>query len=55
MLESNLNSPPKLGGVPQRGEGGLTFPPHGQIIYPQRDRPLRPLGGTSPNLGEELR
>ena len=28
VLESNLNSPPKLGGVPQRGEGGCPAENH---------------------------
>ena len=32
--------------VPQGGRG---------MNFPRSDRPLRPLGGTSPNLGEELK
>ena len=52
MLESNLSSPPKLGGVPNGG-GGLTRR-EDKDKNQQSDRPLRPLGGTSPNLGEEL-
>ena len=53
MKQSSLNSPPKLGGVPNGG-GGLTRR-EDKDKNQQSDRPLRPLGGTSPNLGEELR
>ena len=52
-LDGNFSSPPKLGGVPNGG-GGLTRR-EDKDKNQQSDRPLRPLGGTSPNLGEELR